>query len=67
MRIIRHKYYQVLFKTIGIVLFILKVNDVIDWSWWLVTMPIWGGFIIGLGVALYDRRQEFIDIYNENK
>jgi hypothetical protein len=67
MQIIRHKYFQVLCKTIGLVLFILKVNDIIDWSWWYVTFPIWGGFIIDFVVALYDRRQEFVEIYNENK
>lgn len=24
-----------------IVFFILKLSNIIDWSWWLVTMPLW--------------------------
>jgi len=29
------------------VLFIgLKITGYISWSWWLVTLPIWGSFII---------------------
>jgi hypothetical protein len=30
---------------------VLKLCKVIDWSWWYVTMPLWGGlaiFLIGL-------------------
>lgn len=25
---------------------ILKLTHVIDWSWWWVTAPLWGGFAI---------------------
>lgn len=29
------------------ILFIgLKLTGYIDWSWWLVTAPMWGGFIV---------------------
>jgi hypothetical protein len=24
----------------------LKLGHVIEWSWWLVTLPLWGGFAI---------------------
>jgi hypothetical protein len=41
----------------------LKLTNVIDWSWWLVTAPLWGGFavlfsfLLILGIAdLFDRR-----------
>ena len=31
------------------VLFIaLKLTEVITWSWWLVTMPLWGGAAFAL-------------------
>lgn len=26
----------------------LKLTEVIDWSWWLVTAPLWGGFAFAL-------------------
>lgn len=24
----------------------LKLTNVIDWSWWWVTAPLWGGFVL---------------------
>ena len=24
----------------------LKLGKIIDWSWWWVTMPLWGGFAL---------------------
>ena len=27
---------------------VLKLTHVIDWSWWWVTVPLWGGFAFGL-------------------
>ncbi|NDG53337.1 MAG: hypothetical protein EBY39_09985 [Flavobacteriia bacterium] len=24
----------------------LKLTGVIDWSWWWVTAPLWGGFVL---------------------
>jgi hypothetical protein len=30
----------------------LKLTKVIDWSWWWVTAPLWGGFAILLIVLL---------------
>lgn len=29
-----------------ITLLVLKLTSVIDWSWWWVTAPLWGGFAI---------------------
>ena len=43
---------------LGIILFIvflvLKLTEVIDWSWWWVTAPLWIpiGFVIALTVLL---------------
>lgn len=31
-----------------IVFIVLKLTDVIDWSWWWVLSPLWIGFIVGL-------------------
>jgi len=51
---------------LGLVFVTLKLCGVIDWSWWWVTVPFWGGFallfaillVVGfvwLGVAVYER------------
>jgi hypothetical protein len=26
----------------------LKLVGTIDWSWWWVTAPLWGGFLLGM-------------------
>ena len=40
----------------GSVLFLifltLKLANVINWSWWWVTAPLWGGFAIVAAIAL---------------
>jgi len=33
---------------LGIVFIVLKLTGVINWSWWLVTLPIWGGLALAL-------------------
>lgn len=33
-----------IFGLLGIAFVILKLCNVIDWSWWYVTLPFWGGF-----------------------
>lgn len=33
---------------LGIAFIILKLCDVINWSWWLVTLPFWGGLALTL-------------------
>jgi hypothetical protein len=35
-----------LFGVLGIVFITLKLCGVIDWSWWWVSAPIWGDFIL---------------------
>jgi hypothetical protein len=30
----------------------LKLTKVIDWSWWWVTAPLWGGFAILIIIAI---------------
>ena len=31
---------------ISVVLIALKVRHIISWSWWLVTAPFWGQFVV---------------------
>ncbi len=31
---------------LGVVFVVLKLTHVIDWSWWYVTLPFWGGFAL---------------------
>jgi len=33
---------------LGVVFVTLKLTGVIDWSWWYVTMPFWGGLAVAL-------------------
>ena len=37
---------------LGIAFVVLKLCGVIDWSWWWVTAPFWGGFVIVVFFAL---------------
>lgn len=30
---------------------VLKLTEVIDWSWWYITMPLWGGAVLVALVA----------------
>lgn len=34
-----------IFGTLFIIFLILKLTNVIDWPWWLVTFPLWGGIL----------------------
>ena len=36
---------------LGVAFVVLKLTGVITWSWWLVTLPFWGGLAL-LGVIL---------------
>lgn len=43
---------------LGVAFVILKLTNYIDWSWWYVTLPFWGGIallLIGFGIyVLYE-------------
>lgn len=41
-----------IFGLLGIVFVTLKLTGFIDWSWWLVTLPFWGGIALLFAVAL---------------
>lgn len=36
---------------LGVLFVALKLTDVIDWSWWWVTLPFWGVFPLVLLIA----------------
>lgn len=37
---------------LGVAFVVLKLTDVIDWSWWYVTLPFWGSLALFVGGAL---------------
>lgn len=41
------------FGLLFITFLVLKLTHVIDWSWWWVTAPLWGGFAIGVVVFVF--------------
>lgn len=38
------------FGLLGVLFIGLKLTHVIDWSWWWVTAPLWGGFAFFLAM-----------------
>lgn len=40
------------FGLLGVAFVVLKLTGYIDWSWWYVTLPFWGGAAFALGVLL---------------
>lgn len=38
---------------LGVCFVVMKLTGVIDWSWWWVTIPFWGGFAIVSAVFLF--------------
>jgi len=41
------------FGVLGIVFIVLKLVGVINWSWWLVLLPLYGGLVFVLGLLLF--------------
>jgi hypothetical protein len=35
---------------LGVAFVVLKLTGFIDWSWWWVTAPFWGGFVLVLAI-----------------
>ena len=35
-----------LLSVLGCIFIVLKLLEVIDWSWWLVLLPIYGGLLL---------------------
>ena len=41
-----------IFGILFIVFLVLKLTEVIAWSWWWVTAPLWGGCLFGIVVMV---------------
>lgn len=37
---------------LGVAFVVLKLMGVINWSWWLVTLPFYGGIILAIVIVL---------------
>lgn len=53
-----------------LVFLVLQLTDVINWSWWWVTVPLWGPIALGIGVMvliipIWIILMVFIEILNE--
>ena len=40
------------FGLLGVVFVVLKLTNYIDWSWWYVTLPFWGGIVLGIFILV---------------
>lgn len=45
------KYSISTFTLLGLIFVTLKLTGHITWSWWLVTLPFWGGLALALSIA----------------
>jgi len=39
------------FTLLGLLFIGLKLGNVITWSWWLVTLPLWGGIALIVSIV----------------
>lgn len=65
---------QVFLGLLAIVFITLKLCNVINWSWWWVTAPVWRAIVLGVGIgilALYSNYNSYsiqeISIYLDFK
>nr|DAL63000.1 MAG TPA_asm: transmembrane protein [Caudoviricetes sp.] len=51
---------------LGLIFIVLKLTGTIDWSWWWVTSPLWGGIVIVIAIFIILRFLvvPLLDIYN---
>lgn len=43
-----------IFTLLGAAFIVMKILGLIDWDWWLVTFPLWVGFVIGALLAFIE-------------
>ena len=41
------------FGLLGVAFVVLKLTGYINWSWWLVTLPFWGGLALLVGGFIF--------------
>ena len=57
-----------IFGLLGIVFVVLKLTGFIDWSWWWVTLPFWGGFAFLLAaLAIWGIGWFCVGLYRQKK
>ena len=42
------EFTDLYFRPLLIVFLVLKLAGLVDWSWWWITSPLWGGFCVNL-------------------
>ena len=47
-----NNYNTSILGLLGVLFVGLKLTGVINWSWWYVTMPFWGGLVFAIVVIL---------------
>jgi hypothetical protein len=40
------------FRILGLVFIVLKLTEVVAWSWWIVLLPIYGSVILAVIIVL---------------
>lgn len=40
------------FGALGLIFIVLKLTEMITWSWWLVLAPLYGPFVLALVIVL---------------
>ena len=47
--------YGMSFSSVLFLIFlVLKLTNVIDWSWWWITAPLWGGILLWIILIMAD-------------
>lgn len=41
------------FGALGVAFIVLKLTDSIEWSWWWVTAPFWGGAVLFIVASIF--------------
>lgn len=49
---VQNNHGSLILGLLGILFVGLKLTEVIDWSWWYVTLPFWGIFALLIATAL---------------
>lgn len=56
------------FGALGVVFVALKLMDIIDWHWWVVTLPFWGGIaLVALILIICILINQLVILFNKFK
>ena len=45
--LVRYSFFDLLFAFVTVLLIVLRICNVIKWSWYLVLLPVWAAMILG--------------------